>query len=447
MKESQRMKENEQTYMEKRIEATITSEDANSMKVVFQTAKLKLRDPLEIEIIHSIDQSIAKEVTVIEDEVQIIFRLPLTYYKFKEIKQKTSYSKHILAYQLVKKVQEHKLQRLHLIICPENIIFDTSYSPLFLHYGVKESIAPYELDPELVCLEIKAIVASLIDEQYEFEKYVNYHETIKLSQLAKSIMGAADLHELEEIVKRQIQELEKNENQLVHIPKRNWYIRKYTMIGLIVFFIPTLFFSMYYFLYLQPKQAAFIKSNEYFLDKRYSDVINGLENYNFRDMPFVVQYELASSYIVNESLTEKQRKTIQNMITLRTDRQYLLYWISIGRGLNKDAIDIARLLEDQDLIVYGLLKYRDEIKANNKLSGEEKEKELNSINKEIEDYKKQKEELEKQKQEKLEEEKKKTIETMNTSNEKKEGQAEQKLPTSGEKPANAKPQKQTEDGS
>nr|2YNQ_A Chain A, Essb [Geobacillus thermodenitrificans NG80-2]2YNQ_B Chain B, Essb [Geobacillus thermodenitrificans NG80-2]2YNQ_C Chain C, Essb [Geobacillus thermodenitrificans NG80-2]2YNQ_D Chain D, Essb [Geobacillus thermodenitrificans NG80-2] len=146
----------------------------------------------------------------------------------------------------------------------------------------------------------------------------------------------------------------------------------------------------------QPKQEAYIQSTELFLQNKYSDVITTLEDYAPEDMPYVIQYELASSYVMTESLTEEQRQTVSNNITLKTDEQYMLYWIYIGRSQSEEALELARTIEDRDLIVYALLKYREQIKGDTDLSGDEKQKKLDEIDQEIKEYERERKESEAQ---------------------------------------------------
>lgn len=103
-------------------------------------------------------------------------------------------------------------------------------------------------------------------------------------------------------------------------------------------------------------------------------------------MPRVVQYELAQSYIINEALTEDQKENVQNTITPQTDPLYYHYWIHIGRGDAKEALDISRDLEDRDLILFALLKYREVVKADDKLESEEKQQKIDEIQAEIDEY-------------------------------------------------------------
>ena len=112
-----------------------------------------------------------------------------------------------------------------------------------------------------------------------------------------------------------------------------------------------------------------LNSHEHYLAKKYSEVVTILSPYSVKQMPYVVLYELAHSSVTNERLTEEQKENVLNNITLQTDADYLKYWIYIGRGEAEKAIDLARSMEDGELITYGLLKRREEVQARYNLSG------------------------------------------------------------------------------
>lgn len=122
------------------------------------------------------------------------------------------------------------------------------------------------------------------------------------------------------------------------------------------------------------------------MKSQYSEVVSELSNYDIDQMPRVVQYELAQSYIINEALTEDQKENVQNTITLQTDPLYYHYWIHIGRGDAKEALDISRDLEDRDLILFALLKYREVVKADDSLESDEKQQKIDEIQAEIDEY-------------------------------------------------------------
>jgi type VII secretion protein EssB len=389
----------DKTYLETQIEAIMTKD--TNYTFVFQRAKLRMQDSLELQIIKEIDPYLLRDIDVSEDEVQITITPPASFITFRSVRKKSLLSRLRAAYQLVTKVKNHSLRRFILIICPENLVFDHGLEPFFLHVGIKESLPPYELDEARLLQEVKATVLELTDGQHRFEEYMNFHETIKCSDVAKEILQAEHLDALRSILERWMDEEESKERASIHIPKRKWSIQRYIFFSTIGLLIPTLIYTFYSFFFLQPKQEAYIQSAELFLLNKYSEVITTLENYPPENMPYVVQYELASSYVMTESLTEEQRKVVLNNITLKTDPQYLLYWIYIGRGRSEDALELARAMEDRELIVYSLLKYREEIKADEELSGKEKQQKIEEIDREIEEYEREREEQEKR----LEEEK------------------------------------------
>ncbi|MGG3571301.1 type VII secretion protein EssB [Bacillus gobiensis] len=386
--------EDKKTYLEEQIDAVMNENEGYTF--TFQREKIKLLDGLEATMIKEADPAFEKKIELTDDELLVTIHPPSTYQNYRILKRKDKKSKWRFAYQLVKKVQEHSMERLHLIIAPENIVFDHSLTPAFLHYGVTESIPPYETDHNRLMNEMKALIALSVDEKYPFHDYLKYYETLKLSETAKEILSKKNETELLEYIKEKIEEIEAEEKLLLHIPKKKWSMQKYIGIGLIVLLVPALIYSFYSLFFAIPRQEAYVESNRLFLNNQYSEVINELSKYDERSMPQGVQYQLARSYIVTASLTEEQRGNIENTLTLQADPQYFMYWINIGRGKNKEAIDIARMLEDRDLIAYGLINYQKEIMASSELDSQEKEQQVKQIEGELQEYRN---ELEEQKTE------------------------------------------------
>ncbi|MEC2071042.1 type VII secretion protein EssB [Alkalihalophilus marmarensis] len=387
------MEEKRLSYLEKQIEATV-SKDKGQHVFHFQRAKVKLSDPLEAGMLTKLDDKIERIVEDTEDEIKIIMNRPKSILNFAMIQRKTTYAKWLLAHNLLKAVKTHSYTRLHLIVCPENIVFDKSFEPIFLHYGVKESLPPYSQEKDNLTLEVKATISELIDPAHTFYDYYHYHTTMTLSPFVKEIFECSTLDELTAYVEETITEIESREKTLISLPKKKWLTHKYSLIAAAALLLPFIAYSIYSFFFVQPKQEAFIESSEAFLMTNYSEVINQLNYYDSDGMPYVVQYQLATSYVEYEPLTEDQRNAVRNTLTLQSDERYFKYWIHIGRGENEEAIDLARSLEDRDLVMLGLLKYREDIKANDRLSGQEKEEELQLIQNEIDEYMREREELE-----------------------------------------------------
>ncbi len=379
------MSDQSRTYLEEELQALLTKE-GETVKLVFQKERIKLEEATEILMLQEVNPSIHKKIQETEDELTILYHIPPAFSSFSQMKRKEEKSRWIFSSQLVKSVKEHSLSRLHLLVCPENMVMDESLTPYFLHYGVMESLPPYEKDEEKLWQETKAVIATAIDRKYTFKEYLKLSQTLELSVVAKSIMNAKDEDELLTIIRKGIKRLEDKEKQFIHIPQKRWKLTKFASIGLMAILLPTIVLVVYSFLFAQPKQAAYVQSSEHFLKNEYSQVVNTLNGYEPADMPRVVQYKLATSYIVNESLNEDQKDTLLNRVTLQSDRNYYLYWIHIGRGEAEQALDIARSLEDSEIILYALLKHKEEVRAQNDLSGEEKQNRLKEIQDEIDEY-------------------------------------------------------------
>ncbi|MFJ7680084.1 type VII secretion protein EssB [Peribacillus sp. NPDC097206] len=390
------MGEKKSSYLEKQMEAVMKKNDDGYI-FVFQRAKLLMQNPLELQLIQEVDSILHKTIEVSEDEVQISIVPPTSFFAFNKARNKSSLNRWMASHQMINKIRRHELTRLRVIVCPENLVFDRSFTPYFLHYGVKESLPPYEENANQLFQETKATIAALVDSQYTFDQYLLYHKTLKLSKETQSILAEETWEGLILYVQNQIEFLEKEHKTFVHIPEKKWKMERYTLWGIGIILVPLLFFTIYTLFFSQPRQEAYVESGENFLKQEYSQVIDRLEHFNPEKMPYVVQYELSKSYVTTHgSLMDFQKENILKAITLQTDSQYLLYWIYIGRGISEDAINLARIMEDRELIMYGLLTQKEQIKSNEDLSGEEKETQVKEVDTELKEYKKEMDEYQKQ---------------------------------------------------
>ncbi|HLS66112.1 MAG TPA: type VII secretion protein EssB [Pseudogracilibacillus sp.] len=383
-----KQEDNERMYIESKLDVTVTREK-NAVSYIFQRAKLKLVDKLEINMLTSIHPHLNKQINLAEDQLTITFELPSDYHYFDDIFKKNIRERYRFAYNVIDTIESHTYSRLHLTVSPENILFDQGLQPTFLHYGVSESIPPYEKDDETEWLETRALLAYIVDHRHDFRTYMNHYKTIDLKGVAKEIMFAENFSELKEIMSREIKQDVTTEKTIVHLPKKKWTLFRSALSVLIVLFLPALAYSFYILFFKMPEMEAYVSSNEHFLNNDYSSVVDELQQVSEEKMPRVVQYELAMSYIANESLTEEQKKNILNTVTLQSDRNYYLYWIYLGRGNYEEAVDIATYLEDRDLILLALIRLQESVRIDESLSSDERKEMIKNIEREMEEYKKQ----------------------------------------------------------
>ncbi|MBD8032206.1 type VII secretion protein EssB [Solibacillus merdavium] len=380
------------SYLEKQLEAILKFEQ-DEITITFQKEKIKLANEIEIALLQEHNPFINKSITLTDDELIFTYKKESNYMTFGELRKLKELSRWMFASQVLKVQSRHSFNRLHLIVCPENVLIDESLMPYFLHYGVKESIPPYEKDSNRIWNETKALIAAAIDPKYTFEQYIQFSQSIELSPIAEKVMSAKDENELNDTIKKQIILLKNEEKKLVTVSKTKWSWVRYGIAGLLFALIPLGAYTGYSALVLQPRQEAFVEVQNSYLQGDYSEVINRLTNYDIEHMPKVIQYELSLAYIVNETLTEEQKENVLKTITLQTDPNYFKYWIYIGRGQAEEALALARQLEDLDLIMLALLHYEETVKGNLDLESEEREQLLDKIQTEKEEVTEQLEQL------------------------------------------------------
>jgi type VII secretion protein EssB len=372
------------SYLEEKLEAIVHKKE-NKMTFIFQKEKIKLDQIEEIHFLKNINPSIQREITMENDELCIVNTIPDSFSFYPQLKANEK-ERLMSAYQLVQNVRNHTLSRLHLIICPENIVFDQGLTPHFIHYGVKESLPPYEKDADFLLKQTKATVAAIVDRQHTFDDYFKFSETLKLSSMTKDILEAESIERVGEVLNHLIKEAKKSDSLLMTVSKKKWKLNRYVLIGISLLLVPAIIYSIFSLFFLFPKQERVVAAQESFLLNKYSDVVTELQSYDVEEIPKVTQYQLALSYIINESLTEDQKENVRNTVSLQSDPLYYEYWINIGRGKAEEALEAARFLEDRDLILFGLLKYREQVKADGNLDSEERQQELDEIESEIAEY-------------------------------------------------------------
>lgn len=389
------MIEENQTYIEKQLDAKFKSEK-EKIVLIFQREKIKLDDEIEIKLLSELNPFIRKEFRSTEDELVFTFYIESNHSTFNQLINVDEKSQWIFASQLLKKIMSHSSNRLHLIVCPENILIDESFTPYFLHYGVKESIPPYERNDTRIWKETKAIIAAIVDNQYSFEQYMQFSKSIQLSPIVEEILQTKNENELLKCIQNQIKAIEKKEKSFTKITLNKWYWVRNSFITLGVILVPLIIYLFYAVFIVQPREKTFINVQEPFIQEDYSEIVDQLSKIKVEDMPHVVQYELATAYIMNVDLIDEQKKNILKTITVQTDSRYFQYWIYIGRGEAKEALAIARQLDELDYILLSLLEYEKQVKADQDMKAEEREKLLNEIESEKEKYENQKKELDKE---------------------------------------------------
>lgn len=381
-----------QTYMEELLDAMIRHEDHQS-SFVFQTERIGLKHEAEIAFLGSADPVIRKTIEIVGDELNITASFPDRFRRFSAIHNEDEKTRWIFAGRLGEKAEGLKEGRLQAVVCPENIVFGSGMEPHFLHWGVVDSLPPADDNQDRVWLEVRAAAAAAVDSARPFEDYLKHHETLDLPPRTKRIMQAENPEELLKHISGVIRSIDMDESLNVRLPQKKWKLTKIFSLTAGLLLIPSIALAGYTFAYDKPKTEAITEAHESYMMMKYSDTVTLLSKYGVDGLPYVTLYELADSYVINERLTEEQKENIRSNITLKTDEDYLKYWIYIGRDEGEEAVDLARAMEDPVLLAYALAVRQEEIRSDDNLSGEEKQEMIGEIDRELEEIQKAMDEL------------------------------------------------------
>lgn len=268
----------------------------------------------------------------------------------------------------------------------DNLYYDYNYNPKILKRDVK--IDDTIVSEEEFVLQYKSLIGSLFIKKYSYEDV--YNGGIRLLKSNKITKDFIELKTIDEIKEKLIFHLEENERyrkeKIISVKKHNYNIKKHSIRIMAIVIVMLTVYSIYEGVFLSPFNENIIKGTYSYMEQDYEGVIKYLEkakNIKFMNFDKVQKYELAYSYITSENLSESQRKNVLLNLTSKSDENILDYWITIGEIKYDEAIDLAKKLQDDELILYALLNKYKYIQDDATLTGEEKDKEKQSIKSEI----------------------------------------------------------------
>ncbi|ENH96304.1 hypothetical protein J416_11547 [Gracilibacillus halophilus YIM-C55.5] len=278
--------------------------------------------------------------------------------------------------------------RITFFLHPDNLIFDDNLCPQIIYRGIKHVIPPFEMDETDFFKQLKCYCIALFSEKYSFDQLYNGAlEQVDETEFQKRVRHSEDLDQLIDLLYESYRsEQDKTEKTMQFVPTKRFRLFKRFaisfMIVSILFGIPLVYLGLINL----PYQKSLLDAHKEYLDTNYNGVIATLDGIDADKVPKATKYILASSYVSTEQLSESDQNVIMNNISLNSDDNYLLYWIYNGRGKFDDAMNKAKYLDDPRLIMYGLIKQIEKAKNNPDLSGEERDKSVNSLQEELREY-------------------------------------------------------------
>lgn len=275
--------------------------------------------------------------------------------------------------------------RITFFLHPNNLIVDDNLIPFIVFRGIRDIVPPYQLDENIFTLQYKCLVIALFSNKYSFDElYAGSLNQAKDTEFERLAGETEDLDSLIKLVNdKYIEEKKTAEKSLQVVPKKKFRLFKqltFTMIALSVLLaIPLAYLGFVKI----PFQGHLLEAHRDFLALDYANVIDDLEGQEPDKLPDTSKYVLAYSYIESEPLSDEQKEAILKNISIKSDPNYLLYWIYNGQGDFERTIDLAKYIDDPQLIMYGLIKQMEKAKNDPELSGTQRDKKGSTISETI----------------------------------------------------------------
>ncbi len=281
--------------------------------------------------------------------------------------------------------------KFSFLLSPNNLFYDINLMPKILNRFLKNDV--HNTTETDFLLQYKALIGSICQERYTFQDYYNGGiDLLKKQKFLKDVYNCNTIKEISDLILNSYEYETKETDQNLVVMEKSKFTKN--RIITIVSILLVCFFALataYIYFMILPEKQKIIDSTYAFFDGNYSGVVKLLD-IPTEKLTKENKYMLAYSFVNIEKFTDEQRANILNDVKISNeidlDDGIFDYWIYIGRGKNEKALDIAKSINDTQLIGYALLKYEDEINKDRELSGTKKQELLADIQKQIDDLSK-----------------------------------------------------------
>lgn len=337
-----------------------------------------------LEIHHSLLMPMTTAIDA--DTIQFQFQTEAHALSFESFKKETLSEKLRLALNVLDLDKALSLP-VNFILHPSNLFLTKNATAKIAYRSLPGIMTPDKFGPEEFLYQFKCFVFALLTQHDYIELYNGAISVIEVSDFLKSIYHAETIQAVRDIITTDYeQQVEVETHTLAKVSKAKYKLYKYISVWLGALSTILLIPLVYLVFIHNPFKEKMLAADTSFIKVDYNQVINRLEHVKVSKLPYTQKYELAYSYINGMSFSEEQREVILNNVTLKTDELYLDYWINIGRGLDDDAIDAAKRLDDSDLVIYAIVQKMDQVRKDNSLSGKDREQKLSELQTDYDKY-------------------------------------------------------------
>jgi type VII secretion protein EssB len=271
---------------------------------------------------------------------------------------------------------------------PDLIYFDDNLMPKVTYRGMRNLVPPFEMEEALYLKQFKCFIIALFSKKYTYEQLYNGSlRNVEETEFQRQVRDMEDLTQLKDFLRESyLEEQVKTEQTMSVVPLKRFRLFKQLAIIMIVVSVLLAAPLAYYGFVKSPYQDNLLEAHGEYLSNNYGDIISTLRGEDPENLPFRTQYILADSYINVEPLSDRDKEVILRNVGLRSDPDYLLYWIYNGRGEFEESMEKAKYIDDVQLIMHGLIQQLEETRNNPDLTGAERDEQLSELQSELDGY-------------------------------------------------------------
>ncbi|MDG4966034.1 type VII secretion protein EssB [Lactococcus lactis] len=270
---------------------------------------------------------------------------------------------------------------------PENIFFIDG-DLAFIHIGIRDGIAPMNIDDTLALSQYKALTLAILNPKISYDNFVNGEMSLR-DKFSQALSNCDSFEEVLHLVETKLtKERQKEEAALVKVSKGRYRFFKYAGSVAVVAAIAMGVLTIIDQKTTIPKQKAIMTAQADFITSHYDKTLDDLKSYQPKQLSKDARFVLASSSINLANLSQTQKAAVLNNISSTTDDNTLNYWIYQGRGEFEKALNLAKNIGDDQLTLLAYTDLYQATKLNTSMNGDEKQKKLEEYNKQIQELSK-----------------------------------------------------------
>lgn len=275
-----------------------------------------------------------------------------------------------------------------VVLDPGNLMADRNLRVQMMYRGLAGVMPPRTMDIAYVLRQYQALAISAFSTKASFVDLVEGAMDLRRgNDYEQRVLACGSVDELVDYLAELYDETSARDTaSLVRVNRRAHTLFKHASIWLAVVAVVASVAAVRTTFVTAPFQERLLTADMHYVKHDFDAVIETLAPVSIDDLPVTQRYELASSYLRGANLTEDQKDSVENTLSITGDEAVLSYWVQIGRGQLDDALDNAKGLNDVDLILYAITLLQEQVGADTSLTGTERETRLDELQTEYDKY-------------------------------------------------------------